>query len=436
MHSTPDYRSLYWLILTGGMLLATLWSSLAQAIPAFARQYEMSCAMCHSAFPRLNEFGEHFRDSNYRLPGWKEKLSVNTGDDMLALPKAPAFAIRAQAFVQARQARQVNDTYTGFSANNAETDFQAPYLIKLLSSAPLSDHITYYFYGIFAEKGDNGTTLIEDAWFRHDDTFGSGIGTMLGQFQISDLMFPRETRLPFQDFMAYRFSNITYQRGVIFDRDIGPLTLALGAVNGNGINANYNINSPGYNRPDRMFDNDSRKDSFGRIGVKAGPVTIGVFGLSGEQLSIDNITDPLGLTAGTRDTRRTIMGLDLSGSLGTRTHWYAQGLWNKWKGIFDADPTQNYRWCAGFAGVDFVYSPRWTYSLLYNYSEPNDLEGTSTIYEGIKINSVSVTAAYYFMRNVKGVIEINGDLEQTTPDNFVAHPTKEGYVLLGLDAAF
>jgi hypothetical protein len=86
--------------------------------------------------------------------------------------------------------------------------------------------------------------------------------------------------------------------------------------------------------------------------------------------------------------------------------------------------------------VDFVYSPRWTYSLLYNYSEPNDLEGTSTIYEGIKINSVSVTAAYYFMRNVKGVIEINGDLEQTTPDNFVAHPTKEGYVLLGLDAAF
>ncbi len=436
MRPAPNNPSLNRRILVCCMLLAALWTDLAQAIPAFTRQYEMSCAMCHNAFPRLNEFGEHFRDSNYRLPGWKEKLSVNTGDDMLALPKVPAFAIRAQAFVQGRQARQVNDTYTGFTANNAEADFQAPYLIKLLSSAPLSDHITYYLYGIFAEKGDNGNAVIEDAWFRHDDAFGSGIGTLLGQFQISDLMFPRETRLPFQDFMAYRFSGVTYQRGVIFDRGIGPFKLAIGAVNGNGIEANYNLNSPGYNRPDKMFDNDSHKDGFGRIGVKAGPVTIGVFGLSGQQPSIDNLADPLGLTAGTRDTRRTIMGLDLSGSIGARTHWYAQGLWNKWKGIFDADPTQNYRWCAGFAGVDFVYSPRWTYSLLYNYSEPNDLEGTATLYEGIKINTVSFTAAYYFMRNVKGVFEINGDLQQETPGNFVAHPTKEGYVLVGFDAAF
>jgi hypothetical protein len=422
--------------LVSGLLAAAFWSDLAQAMPAFARQYEISCVLCHSAFPRLNDFGEHFRDSNYRLPGWKEKLSVNTGDDMLALPKAPAFALRAQAFLQARQAREVNDTYTGFTARNAETDFQAPYQIKLLSSAPLSDHITYYFYGIFAEKGANGTAVIEDAWFRHDDTFGSGIGTLLGQFQISDLMFPRQTRLPFQDYMAYRFSGITYQRGVIFDRDIGPVKLALGAVNGNGTETNYNINSPGYNRPDKMFDNDSRKDSFGRIGVKAGPVTIGVFGLAGRQLSINNITDPHGETAGTRDTRRTIMGLDLSGSIGQRTHLYAQGLWNNWKGIFDADPAQNYRWCAGFAGVDFIASPRWAYSLLFNYSEPNNLLGTGTIYEGIKIKTVSFTAAYYFMRNVKGVFEINGDLQQTTPGNYVAHPTKEGYVLLGLDAAF
>ena len=69
MHSTPSYRSPGWPILTGGMLLAVLWSGVAQAMPAFARQYEMSCAMCHNAFPRLNEFGEHFRDSNYRLPG-------------------------------------------------------------------------------------------------------------------------------------------------------------------------------------------------------------------------------------------------------------------------------------------------------------------------------------------------------------------------------
>ena len=75
---------------------------------------------------------------------------------------------------------------------------------------------------------------MEDAWFRHDDAFGTKIGTMLGQFQVSDLMFPRETRLTFQDFMAYRMAGITYDRGVI-STGFGPVSLAVGTVNGNGI---------------------------------------------------------------------------------------------------------------------------------------------------------------------------------------------------------
>jgi hypothetical protein len=73
-------------------------------------------------------------------------------------------------------------------------------LIRLLSGVPLSDHISYYFYAILADKGGNGEALVEDAWFRHDDLFGSGVAGQIGQFQISDLMFPRETRMTFQDF--------------------------------------------------------------------------------------------------------------------------------------------------------------------------------------------------------------------------------------------
>ena len=130
---------------TSAALLAVLslpLADLAQAMPVFARPYEMTCAACHSAYPRLNAFGEQFRDNNYRLSNWREKTTVDTKDDMLALPKFPPLAFRAQAFVQGRQGREVNDTYTGFTDNNSEADFQVPYLIKLLSSAPLSDHIT------------------------------------------------------------------------------------------------------------------------------------------------------------------------------------------------------------------------------------------------------------------------------------------------------
>ncbi len=418
----------------GLALLPLLVSAMpdAQAMPGFARQYDLTCAACHSAYPRLNSFGEQFRDNNFRLSNWREKTTVDTKDDMLALPKSVPLALRAQAFVQYRQGRAVNADYTGFTSASAEADFQSPYLIKLLSGAPLSEHISYYFYGIFAEKGDNGTTLIEDAWFRHDDAFGSKVGTLLGQFQVSDLMFPRETRLTFQDFMAYRMAGITYDRGVIFDRGFGPLSLALGAVNGNGITENVTVNSPGYRRADHMFDNDTRKNVFGRIGMDAGPVNIGLFGLSGEQLSR---TGTVGQTAGTRDTTKRIAGLDASGSIGARTHWFAQALWNDWQGFLDSNPALDYQWWGGFAGVDYIHSDRWAYSLLYNYADANDFESTGTIFEGININTLTFTASYYFMRNVKGVIEITGDFQKETA-GFTAHPSKEGYVLVGFDAAF
>ena len=417
--------------------VALLWVAslqMAWGMPEFSRRYDLSCAACHVAFPRLNKFGEQFAADNFRLANWKES-AAKTGDDLLALPAYPPFAVRGQAYVQAREGKSI-DPLTG-ATDSATTDFQSPYLVKVLSSAPLSDNITYYFYAILAEKGANGEALVEDAWFRHADVFGSGIGMLLGQFQLSDLMFPRETRMPFQDFMAYRMAGITYDRGVLFDRDVGPLELALGLVNGNGITDNLNINSPGYRRPDKMFDNDNSKTVFGRIGTDIGPVNAGLFGASGKQRSI--ALGNAGLDSGDRDTDKRVLGLDLSGDFGGNTYWYAQYLWNRWDGFLDADPGRDYRWNGGFAGVDYVPNERWVFSLLYNYADAGDLADTDTIYEGIDLNSLSLTASYYFMRNVKGIVEVNIDLLDDvakTGEFWTGHLTKENYVLFGFDAAF
>ena len=403
----------------------------AEAIPVFARKYSMSCVACHSAFPRLNQFGEHFRDSNMRLPNWRDN-TVQTGDERLALPSTAPLAIRAQAYAQAREGKSI-DPVSG-ETEQASSDFQSPYLVKLLSSAPLSDHITYYFYGIFAEKGNNGETTIEDAWFRHDDLFGSGVGMQLGQFQISDLMFARETRLSFQDFMAYRMAGITYDRGLLFDRSLGKFDFGLGLVNGNGIDENFNINSPGYRRPDKMFDNNSDKSIFGRIGTDIGPVSLGLFGLSGEQA---NATGPAGLDSGNRDTDKRIVGLDISGDVQGKTYWYAQLLWNSWDGFLDKN--EDYNWWGGFLGADYIPNDFWAFSALYNYADADDLSNTDTIYEGIDINSLSLTASYYFMRNVKGIAEVNIDFlgeDSRKGTYYTGHLTKEHYILFGFDAAF
>ena len=419
------------LIFTMLLILAALIPSKSDAMPVFARKYDMSCITCHSAFPRLNEFGEQFASDNMRLPNWKD-TTRSGGDDMLALPDAVPLALRTQAYVQKREANTI-DVVTGEQIS-ADTDIQSPYLIKLLSSAPLSDHITYYFYAIFAEKGGNGEVIVEDAWFRHDDIFSTDIAMMLGQYQVSDLMFAREVRLTFQDFMVYRMAGLTYDRGLQFDYTAGPVDLALGWVNGNGIEENFTINSPGYKRPDHLFDNNSGKALYGRIGTDLAGVGIGLFGYSGSQ---KNATDPAGTTSGDRDTDKISYGIDLSGKFTEKTYWFAQLLQNQWDGFLQADT--NYKWFGGFIGVDYIHNDRWAYSLLYNYTDANDFENTDTIYEGIDMNSLTFTTSYYFMRNIKGIIEVNLDLLDSvsqTGTYYTGHLTGENYALVGFDAAF
>ena len=419
------------LVFTMLVLLTTLIPTKSNAMPVFARKYDMSCITCHAAFPRLNEFGEQFAADNMRLPNWKD-TTKSGGDDMLLLPDAVPLALRTQAYVQKREATTI-DVETGEEIS-ADTDIQSPYLIKLLSSAPLSDHITYYFYAIFAEKGGNGEVIVEDAWFRHDDVFGTDLGMMLGQFQVSDLMFAREVRLTFQDFMVYRMAGLTYDRGLLFDYAAGPVDLALGWVNGNGIEENFTINSPGYKRPDHLFDNNSGKAVFGRIGSEVAGVGFGLFGYSGSQ---KNAEAPAGTASGDRDTDKISYGIDLSGMVGGKTYWFAQLVQNQWDGFLQEGT--NYEWFGGFVGVDYIHNDRWAYSLLYNYTDANDFENTDTIYEGIDMNSLTFTVSYYFMRNIKGVIEANLDLLDPvaqTGTYFTGHLTGENYALVGFDAAF
>ncbi len=43
-----------------------------QAVPHFARKYDVGCTTCHVLPPKLNRFGEAFLARGYRMPeGWK-----------------------------------------------------------------------------------------------------------------------------------------------------------------------------------------------------------------------------------------------------------------------------------------------------------------------------------------------------------------------------
>ncbi|HFE38567.1 MAG TPA: hypothetical protein ENK06_09170 [Gammaproteobacteria bacterium] len=394
-----------------------------EANPVFARQYDVSCSLCHAAYPRLNRFGEDFVKNNFRMPNWREQVTIDTGDEMLALPKRPPLAFRVQAYSKIRSEDVVDEK--GAATLNGQYDIQAPYLIKLLSSAPLSDHMTYYFYAMIAEKGANGEILVEDAWLSYANLLGSGVDFTAGQFQLSDLMFPRETRLTFQDFIAYRMAGITYDRGIQMARDLGPVNLTLGISNGNGIEDNAKLNSAGFGRPDRAFDNNRSKTVYGHLGSSLGDINLGLFASNGKRSSaIDNKI----LIDG------RVLGADVSYNLNDQWFLFGQYLHVTLSDALTAG--QNDSWYGGFLGLDYIHNERWVFSFLYNYANANDFSSSNTIYEGIDLNSLTGTTSYYLMRNVKAILEVNYDLLPTDPRNGFGHDTKEHYLLAGIDMAF
>lgn len=64
----PAHR-LAFLVALLALTCALLAPAPAQALPLFARKYSMPCSQCHSAYPRLNDFGMKFKQRGYILEG-------------------------------------------------------------------------------------------------------------------------------------------------------------------------------------------------------------------------------------------------------------------------------------------------------------------------------------------------------------------------------
>ena len=98
----------------------------AEAIPAFARRYKISCSTCHAPFPKLKPYGDDFAGAGFILQEEeKERDYVTAGDDLLWLNKEFPVAARFEAY----------GLYE--SDSKTENDLQTPYGLKLLSGGTL-----------------------------------------------------------------------------------------------------------------------------------------------------------------------------------------------------------------------------------------------------------------------------------------------------------
>lgn len=338
MRSSIVFSGLIAIILTG-----TLPRD-ADAIPAFARKYRVSCNLCHSTIPRLTPFGEQFAANGFEMAVRElARDTIDTGDTMLRLLQRIDFAVRLDLFATASAPMR---------SDAADIDLKTPYTAKLLTGGVLADGISYYMYFLLSERGEVGG--LEDAYVQFTDIGGSGISAIVGQFQVSDPLFKRELRLPYEDYQPYRVrvgdarADLAYERGVMVSvSPWGGGDVALMVVNGQGLVAAGT---------DRQYDTDNFKTVAARYSHDVGPLRVGAFGYLGReraegerdritvlgpdatvtfgQLEVNaqylwrRDTNPLLLPTGPETTVRSAMAEVLWGPFGTDGRWTVAGLYN------------------------------------------------------------------------------------------------------------
>lgn len=352
------------------------------AIPAFARKYQISCQVCHSpSMPRLKAFGDEFAGNGFRLTEYESpRHFIQTGDEKLSLFRELPLAIRIDGFA----------TYN--FGNKESADFAAPFVLKILSGGEISDKLSYYFYFLLNERGS--IAGIEDAFIMYHDFLGSGINLYMGQFQVSDPLFKGELRYTLEPYRIYgsapgnSTADLKYDKGVLFEKDFSTGTGIVGEiVNGAGIGEA----GDGY-----LFDKDKYKNFLLKINQSVGDnVSLGFFGYAGKE-SLDD-------TFGEFTSEVRMFGPDVSIDINEQFILNLQYVKRTDSYVSRENSLSRMEDVAtegGFAEV--IYSPKgdmsnWYLTGLFNFVESD--------YDALDYSSATLHFGYLLRRNMRVVTE-------------------------------
>lgn len=331
----------------------------AEAIPAFARKYQISCQVCHTpAMPALKPFGDEFAGNGFRMTEYEApRYYIPAGDDRLSLMREFPLAVRLEG-------------YTTFNFEKEGTvDFAAPFVAKILSGGELSDKLSYYFYFLMNEAGT--VVGLEDAFLMYHDFLSAGINLYIGQFQASDPIYKGELRLTLEPYQIYAVRpggssvDLKYDRGVMFDKSFKTGTTLVGEIlNGSGLDPAWG---------EFLFDKDKYKNFMLRIVQSLGKnISVGFFGYTGKEVISGEGNDPYTSVV-------KMYGPDLSLDFGGKLMINLQYLWRTDSEVqipdLEMDMT-DVGTRGGFAEI--IYAPKadmskWYFAGLINYVE-SDLD--------------------------------------------------------------
>ena len=362
-------------------------SQTALAIPAFARKYGFNCNMCHVAFPKLNDWGQRFRDNGYQIPGQQglEKTVFEIGIP-LAVRTTTGYSLYGTG----------GQTATGFHL----------YGLDLLAAGVLHKNISFLF--VYTPRidepaadwsgpgnGDNSGQLaaIESANIVFSNLIRDKLNLRVGRFEPGfQRLSSKRLYYILQPFEIYNFAGTrssfdfsANQIGIEATGRFKPgLKYALGYINGTGAN------------PDNNKFNDlyfALSKTFGPGEGQSAGQRVGVFGYLGWQPTdlTDTIVSPVGDISGRANRTYTRIGADLS--LNWKT-FNLQGM--AFRGVDNSafneiDPTVNYAFWGGIVQLDWagLANNRLVGSLMYNWVRPPSSNSL------LRVDAYSALMRYY-----------------------------------------
>jgi hypothetical protein len=381
------------IIITTAFYLFTSFCSVnTHAIPAFARKYSISCKTCHTpSTPKLKPYGDDFAGDGFRLADNEApRYFIDTGDPELSLIRDFPLAVRLEGF------------FTYNSADDDKPDFGLPFNLKILSGGQLSEHLSYYFYFYLSELGE--VAGVEDAFLMYNNLFKSELDIYLGQFQVCDPLFKRETRLSLEDYTLYTSQigisdiKLKYDKGIMMTYGFSTGTdLVVEIVNGNGLSE-----ADAW----KVFDKDQYKNVAGRISQDIGEYfRIGIFGYHGNEELVN-------FESNTIKNSVLFQGVDASFSYKQKFEINLQYLNRKDEHVYasleSVSPLEDLV-THGYLG-EIIFSPKADESKWYALGLLNLVRSD---YDPADYSSATLHAGYLLRRNVRLVSEFTWDFTRT-----------------------
>lgn len=199
-------KNLFLLCFFGGVLFMLMTSKDTGAIPAFARKYEAPCTLCHSTWPRLNDFGFKYLLNGYQMPDSEdgaEEGKIKVAEDLtLDSPASfPPISIRLEG--SSYLSRTTNTYITPSTGAGSGENGQSGGLFSggemagnILGGGTLAKNVSYWFDIPQGSSPDNATKRITQAMFLGFHNIGGAgiVNIKFGSLLNSDLDAVHKTR--------------------------------------------------------------------------------------------------------------------------------------------------------------------------------------------------------------------------------------------------